>query len=225
MGSTADSNNVIALFSACDRQAHLARVVGGLPWRIDVSVGIISFGERYSWRYQILGTASDVTSSWLWAWANNSSDFPSRLLEASLSLKAYGERQGCPDLVTPRLPLTRFDIYTLGLHASSIYEANGFFRCPYEGGEMCVLIVDDDFPTCDHSGLRRIADAFPLLLERFDISNHRFAFSECLSFLGLTFELCCDSVVVGPSNDPSLVAAFDPEDRLVEMSVVLGAMS
>ncbi len=59
-----------------DRQLALARAVGKQDWRCDLESGVPSFGPGRCWPVQILGTESEASRTWLWAWANPSADVP-----------------------------------------------------------------------------------------------------------------------------------------------------
>ena len=45
--------------AAYDRQLLLADPVGNLDWTYDLPTGLLSFGDRYRWRAEVLGTESD----------------------------------------------------------------------------------------------------------------------------------------------------------------------
>jgi len=41
---------------AFDRQLLLADLIGDLPWAYDLQSGILSFGDRFAWQTEVLGT-------------------------------------------------------------------------------------------------------------------------------------------------------------------------
>ncbi len=43
---------------AFDRQLLLADLIGNLPWSYDLQSGILSFGDRFKWKAEVLGTES-----------------------------------------------------------------------------------------------------------------------------------------------------------------------
>lgn len=129
-------------------QLHMAELVGLSDWHIDLATGMFSIGNQYQWHTQLLGLESEAIGDWLWAWANAESNIPTHLLVASLALKAYGEQHGIPELTTPQLSLDQIDGHTLALLATGICETNAYYRCPYDGGALYVLIMDESFPNC-----------------------------------------------------------------------------
>jgi hypothetical protein len=64
-----------ALF-ALGRQLLLADLVGDLDWAYDLPTGLLSCGDRYRWPAEVLGTESEETGTWLWAWANAAGNVP-----------------------------------------------------------------------------------------------------------------------------------------------------
>jgi len=81
-----------------DKQQALAALVGKHSWQLDSENGVITFNERLKFPVQILGTESDVSNSWLWAWANKVSPLPATLLASANELRALGEREGIAEL-------------------------------------------------------------------------------------------------------------------------------
>lgn len=183
-------------------QLHLSSLVGECDWHFDVSTGLLSYGNQYCWHTQLLGTESEVDGSWLWAWANTASNIPAQLLVASLALKAYGEQHGIPELTTPQLPLDQIDGHTLSLLASGICEANAYYRCPYEGGALFVLIMDENFPQCPDPPIQRIATVFPQAIAALAIPDHRLALAGYFDFYGITFEDAENRIVVKEDGEP-----------------------
>jgi hypothetical protein len=143
-----------------DQQQFFINCINGRNWNFDLASGLLSFGYEFCWKTHLLGTESVISNSWLWTWANTSSNIPAHLLVASLALKAYGEQNGIPELTTPQLSLDKIDGHKLALLASGICEANAYYRCPYEGGALYVLIMDENFPKCQDPPLKRVATVF-----------------------------------------------------------------
>lgn len=52
---------------AFDRQSLLADLIGDLPWAYDLQTGKLSFGDRFAWQVEVLGTESEESGTWLWA--------------------------------------------------------------------------------------------------------------------------------------------------------------
>jgi hypothetical protein len=209
--------------SSIDKQSHLLSLIRADHWNIDFSTGFLSFGERLRWHSQLFGTESEASGTWLWAWANTESNLPNHLLTTCLALKAYGEQHGIPELTTPQLPLDRIDGHTLALLASGICEANAYYRCPYEGGALFVLIMDENFPKCPDPPLQRIATVFPQAIASLEIPDHKLALAGYLDHYNLAHEQDGDKIVVKENGEPVLTATFDELNRLTNLEVRLEA--
>ena len=88
---------------AFDRQLLFAELVADLPWAYDLQTGTLSFGDSYQWHAEILGTESEESGTWLWAWANEGSDIPKQQQGASL-IRIFPNRlldglKRCPQLI------------------------------------------------------------------------------------------------------------------------------
>ena len=202
-----------------DKQLHLAELVEGLDWHLDLATGILSFGDRYAWQVQLLGTESEETQTWLWAWANEASNIPPSLLQAALQLKALGEEQQIPELATPMFPLDGIDGHFLAMLASGVCQADAYYRCPYDGGAAFLLIQDENFPKNTEPPLQRIASVFPQAIASIEIANHRQALAGYLEHYGLVGETEGDTLVVKEDGEAVLTAAFDEQDRLAKLDV------
>lgn len=196
-------------------------LTGDRDWFFDLDIGLLFFDAKCRWQVQVLGTEAEHARNWLWAWANTGSNIPAHLLQASLTLKAYGEEHGIPELATSQLPLDQIDGHTLALFASGICEANAYYRCPYDGGALFVLIMDENFPEDPTPPLHRLATVLPQAIASLEITDHRLALTGYLDHYGLSFEQVVDKIVVKENGEPVLTATFDGQKRLTNLEAQL----
>jgi hypothetical protein len=207
--------------SVFDRQLHLNELVGELDWNVDLTAGILSFGDRYRWSVQLLGTESEANRTWLWAWANPG-DLGPDLLRAALALQAFGQKHALPEFASPQLSLNTVDGHLLGMIATGMLNAHAYYRAPYEGGAAILLITDEAFPRCPDPPLSRIAEVFPQAIAAFPLPDHKRALEGYLQYYGLA---CADEygrIVVREGGEPVLIASFDAQNRLSELHVTHG---
>jgi hypothetical protein len=104
-------------------------------------------GGRFVYAAQVLGTRANGDNTWLWAWANpgpQGQGFPSELLSAVEKVRAFGQQQKVPELITPCVELgdrghqVWFDIHFLGLIACGLGAGDCYVGMPYPGGEALV---------------------------------------------------------------------------------------
>ena len=122
------------------RQLALGDFIGRRPWQLDLAVGTVTFGDLGDFPIQILGTESNKDLSWLWAWANTASGFPPALLERVNALKQRGIDEDIPELTAPGGPLTGGEGHTFSILASGLTERVAYYRGPYDGGAVYMLV-------------------------------------------------------------------------------------
>ena len=130
-----------------EKQRALAAALGDGPWRFSIGAGTISLdGGRFVFPIQLLGTQAEESNTWLWAWANEASNFPPDLLTSANRLRQIGLEEGVMELAEPQLDLGSpddrpwFDGYYLAMAASGLCQADCYYRAPYEGGALFVLL-------------------------------------------------------------------------------------
>jgi hypothetical protein len=210
--------HVVASF---DKQVRLSELVGDFHWHLNLASGLLSFADRYKWHVQILGTESDATHTWLWAWADEASNIPSQLLGSALTLRLLGEHYRIPELSEPQFPLGEIDGHFLAIIASGVCRANAYYRCPFDDGAAFLLIKDDGFPRFSELPLNRIASVFPQAISCLDIHDHRLAFAGYLEYYGLPLEEKGSKVIVKENGEPVFTAAFDELNRLTNLEATL----
>lgn len=131
------------------KQLALADYLGKTGWEADVLQGTITFTERGTFPAQILGSESQVSETWLWAWANAPlvADLdPARLRDAE-RVRAYGEEHAIPALTQPTFPFAEVaDGHMLSLLAVGICGADCYYRGPYTDGAAYFLLYDVPIP-------------------------------------------------------------------------------
>jgi hypothetical protein len=204
-----------------DKQLHFATLVGELNWHLDLASGLLTFADKYHWPAQILGTEAEDSQTWLWSWANEASQIPTRLQGAALMLRMLGQHHGIPELAEPQLPLDVVNGHTLSMIASGVCRADAYYRCPYDGGAAFVLIKDENFPRCTEPPLRRLTSVLPQAISSLDIPNHRLALTGYLEYYGLPFQQEGTEVVVRENGEAMLTATFDELNRLTKLEATI----
>lgn len=208
---------------ALSRQRDLATRLGTAAWSFDMGAGTMTFtagGRAIVTRCQILGTESAASQTWLWGWANAQSGIPAALLEAGQALRAHGEQHGVAELTTRSLPLAAWDGHALAMIASGMTACAGYYRGPYDGGALYVLLTGPELVTPVAQPLVRLATIMPELIAQHRVVDHRQALRGLAAGLGLTC-LGEDELEVRGAGEGRLVCRFDAQGRLVAQSGVL----
>ena len=210
------------LLFAFDRQLLLADPIGDLPWAYDLQTGILSFGDRFAWHAEILGTESQESGTWLWAWANEGSDIPEQQQAASLKLKALGEEHGIAEFTEPMVPLDHADGHAFASVAVGEGLGKAYYRGPYEGGAAFLLITDERLQLQVEEPLQRILTVFPQAISAMEIADHREALRGYLKHYAFEAEDEGDALLVRQHGQEVLRAEFDEHGRLRELKGTLG---
>jgi hypothetical protein len=183
--------------AALERQLDLGDRLGGCDWRFDMQEGTMTFetpSEALTTPVQVLGSEADRTASWVWVWGTEPRRIPEGMTRAAQKLRARGEKDGIRELKTARFPLTDADGETLGLVASGLLGAPGYYRAPFQGGAMIVLLEErgkDEgpplaFPPEDPG--QRITQVFPRVVDLLKPAEHRQALTAYARHHGFAIE-------------------------------------
>lgn len=127
------------LLPAFDRQLAFGEIVGDRAWQLDQDAGVLRLGDDMVLPAQVLGTVSEASGSWRWAWANDS--VAEILTRRAREATAIGRERGIGVLTDADVDLGRiFDGHVLALVVAGMLGADAYYRCPYDGGEVFVLV-------------------------------------------------------------------------------------
>ncbi|CAK9007535.1 Probable phosphoenolpyruvate synthase (PEP synthase) (Pyruvate, partial [Durusdinium trenchii] len=205
------------VLSSFVKQLRLADVVRDESWQFDKASGTLRFGDSIEYRVQVLGTESHGSDTWLWAWANEASKIPPGHLVAANRLRTFGHEQGIDELTTAMVSLDILDGHTAGMIASGVAVGNAYFRCPYEGGAMFVLITDPLTDSPVEADVIRTTRAIAEAFSNFEISNQRQVMLAYLRQRGIEVQVEGQTVQAVSEGKPWFTAEFDESNRLTSI--------
>jgi hypothetical protein len=200
-----------------DKQLQLSELIGEHAWQLDIDRGKIQFGELGPWRIQVLGLASKRTGTWLWSWAIQTIEIPPGLLKVVTALQRLGELKQIVEFTDFELPRGEQIGTRLALTAAGMFKADAFYRAPYSGGALYLLLADPIYPRERVNPAVRIPTILPQVFERFRNLDHRQVLDGYLAFYGLTAVPEGPDVVIENGTGPILRAHFDDRDQLTSM--------
>ena len=208
-----------------DKQLYLADLVGvSHRWDFDMASGMLSFDGKHRWKVQMLGSQSDRSGTWLWAWANEASDIPPGLLTSVNALRKLGTERSYDELCQPNLPADKHDGHFWAVLATGLCKAKAYYRGVYEGGAVFLMITDRTFPWHIDDPLARLASVFPQAISSLAIANHREALLGHAQLLGLTVTQQQRTALVADASGNHWTAQFDQRNRLARLSGSVGAV-
>jgi hypothetical protein len=199
-----------------EKQDKLAQLIGEHFHQLNLHAGEIRF-NGLKFPFQVLGTESDNTSTWLWAWADEQEEIPKHLTSTSRELKQWGSREDLKEFTIPSVDLDRADGTLFALIASEICRASCFYRDVYEGGSLFVLIFDTMIDSQLSFDLDRLSKQFLYLISRYDL-NQRTALLSYLAVKGVSLSEGISRIACLLESGELLRAEFDESGRLVTLN-------
>jgi hypothetical protein len=201
-----------------DKQQALAAVLGQHSWQLDTENGIITFNDRLKFPTQILGTESEVSNSWLWAWGNKVTPLPEKLLASANELRALGERERIEELTQAQISRDKANGHYLALLASGVCKADCHYRGPYENGAVFVVINAPQVKQRMDDSPAHLALMFSQVMSNFEL-NHRSALRSYLQFKRYAVLETPTELTGRSSRGGELRATFDRAGRIADLEV------
>ncbi len=208
-----------------DKQMCLMDVIGEKAWSLDVKRGLLTFGGRMTFPVQLLGSEAEAAGTWLWAWANEASNFPPELTEASRQMRELGRQYEIAALSDPEVSLDNVSGHLLGMIASGVCGADAYYRGPYNGGAAFMLLTAPEVKGRADSSVTAFIRIFTEFISAFDCS-HRPALEAYARYKAYSYAPQADGTLLCMSpSGASVTAAFDDLGRLSKFSATLTADS
>jgi len=201
-----------------EKQDKLELLLGAYTYDLDLNAGKIRFNDNLEFSFQVLGTESDNTLIWLWAWADEQTEeVPVELVQASRELRDWGLREGVQEFTLPSVDLHRADGHVLSMIASELCKASCYFQDAYEGGSAFFLLYDKLIDAQPFFDLSRLSRRFLDLISRYEF-NHRNALLSYIRFRGMSSAEKGSTITCELDSGESLSAEFDNEGHLTHLN-------
>lgn len=204
--------------ASLDKQWALGDLIGDADWHVSMAEGVISFGDK-RFPIQVLGSESAASGTWLWSWANHASNLPPALVRSAELLRGFGAEHGVAELAEAELSLESVSGHLLAMIAAGVLGADCYYRGPYEGGAVFLLLEAPELRV-RLSPPTRMINVFIQFISTFEV-NHRRALLAYLQSRG--YECAAEGdELVGANQQGSIACRFDEHDRFVASSVRAG---
>ena len=200
-----------------EKQEKFLRLVGEHTVELDLDAGLARFTKHHAFPFQVLGTESENTLSWLWAWADEQTEMPQTLMKASFAMKVWLETKGLQEYARPSLDLDLADGTILSLVATQVCNAGCFYRDHYEGGALFILLYGAEIAAQAPFDRRELVRTLDDLIERYGF-NHRNALRSYFRGSEVEAAETKDTVSATLSNGEHLIAEFDAAGRLTAIN-------
>lgn len=202
---------------ALEKQDKLAILVGEHTADLDLDAGTIRFNSM-EFPVQVLGTESDNTLIWLWAWADEQTEaVPEPLLRASRELREWGLRHRVQEFARPAVDIGIADGHVFSMIACEVCRAGCYYRDAYDGGAAYLLLFGPLIDAQPPFDLTRLSRRFLDLASRYDL-NHRNVLVSYLRTRGLSLQETGASLSCELDTGERLSAEFDTAGCLVRLN-------
>ena len=90
--------------------------------------------------FQVVGSISSVSKTWLWSWANPS--IVEQVKKDMEVVRQFGEEQGLKELTDAKWPAEEVDGWAMTNVSARLLNAKGAYRCPDESGFLFVIFTE-----------------------------------------------------------------------------------
>ena len=202
--------------SSFEKQMDLEDLIVGKPWEIDMDEQELVFDDDLLCSFQLLGTFSHSTKTWLWAWANEQSDLPIDVIEQSFELKKYGEKNNIDLFKKAKFDATEDDLPIFGLIASGMFNSSGYYVANFGSGTLVLTFNNKEIDQIHKKNdtHNRVASVIPQLIANYDV-NHYAAIKHYL--LAKNYQITFDdgSKLIATKGNKQITAEFDNLSRLI----------
>ena len=203
-----------------DKQMCLADLIGDGRWQLNIPAGQITFGGKQTFPVQILGSEADAAGTWLWSWANNGISPPEAALQAVSQLQAFGNQNNIREFVEPELNLNAANGHLLSMIASGLCQADAYYRGPYNGGAVFLLLNAPEVRRQGDDTPLRFIRIFNEFITAFSC-NHREALAAYVRYKGYPIEEQESGFFTRFPAGAQVRATFDSLGRMTEMASTL----
>ncbi len=199
-----------------EKQKKLSKLIGEHFWELDLDAGTVRFND-YRFPFQVLGTESDNTLTYLWAWAEEQTEIPENLLASSRRLRAWGEKEGLKEFTTPSVDMNNADGHMLSLISSAVCEASAYYRGPYDAGAVFFIVFGNNIDIQPDLDMLGLSHSLAWLTSIYDF-NHKNALISYLVAKHIPFTEKEGLITASLGSGEYISAMFDGSGRLLTVN-------
>ena len=179
---------------------------------------MIRLSGGLSSRCQVLGTESDNSLTWLWAWAEEQSGSACGAARLFAGDAAWGEKEGITECTSPSVDLDRADGLLLSLIAAGVCKASCHYQDSYDGGALFLLLFGQTIEMQAAPGCRRPGYARSRTWPRSMTSATVTRCSPTWPTTALPTKGAGPVLLTRLASGEELRAEFGPQDRLLSIN-------
>ena len=200
---SANLGKIMAIQTACAEH-----VVKNRDWNVDFDRGIISFGED-EYPLQFLGSESNSSNTWLWAW-ENINGFDENIISLAREIKAKGEKLNLEALTTAEIEITdELNGHILSIVACGLADKKYcYYRGPHSGGAIFVAFDGVDEKVFSSVSAKDFVDITIKCIQQFSL-NHKIFVESFLEWNKTKYKLQGDIIIADFEKDGKLMIELE----------------
>ena len=200
---SANLGKIMAIQIACAEY-----VVKNRDWNVDFDRGIISFGED-EYPLQFLGSESNSSNTWLWAW-ENINGFDENIISLAREIKAKGEKLNLEALTTAEIEITdELNGHILSIVACGLADKKYcYYRGPHSGGAIFVAFDGVDEKVFSSVSAKDFVDITIKCIQQFSL-NHKIFVESFLEWNKTKYKLQGDIIIADFEKDGKLMIELE----------------
>lgn len=199
-----------------EKQERFNRLIGEHFWELNLDTGKARFNDQ-EFPFQVLGTESENTLTFLWAWADEQTEIPYELIKTALELREWGKKEGLTEFDVPEIDLNRADGHMIAIVSSIAARASCYYRGGYDGGAVYLLIFGEAIDTQPGLGLVSFIKRFTDIISIYEL-NHRRLFLSYFREKKLPVVEQGALISAELTTGEAIVAEFDKQDRVIAIN-------
>jgi hypothetical protein len=216
--------------AAYDRQMrlndYLRTYAAGNEWNYDIGTATLTIGTGVSFQAPLLGSYTQESNCWLWAWANRELRLPSSSQSLQNEVCRLGLSLGHP-VFTAMEPIRCEEVlpqellgsvgYVFGLIIAGELNYDAYYPINFEGGQAVALIRDFRLRVVEPYPVQRIVSLFRQVIGGCPIPDQQTAFLAYVEAYQLQAVVDEQEVSVLLNGREVLTARFDERNQLISL--------
>jgi hypothetical protein len=216
--------------AAYDRQMRLNDFLrthaGGDQWGYDIATAVLTVGSNVWFQAPLLGSFTEASNCWLWAWANRELNLPLSSQSLQNEVRRLATVTGSPvfavnepircEEVLPRELLGSVG-YVFGLVVAGELDYDAYYPITFEGGQTVALIRDPRLRVAEPYPAARISSLFRQVVAGCPIPDQQAAFLAYVEAYQMQAVVDEQEVAVLLGGREVLTARFDERNQLISL--------
>ena len=217
-----DSDSFQTIFAkfgafALDKQESLSELIGEEVGDLNIEKGTLSFGDTLDFPIQILGTLSNETNKWHWAWDNKNIGLPENLIKEAIEVKKIGEKYEIPQFTTNIFDADNLEAHLIAMVVSGIMDDDGYYLADF--GEITFFVTIKSDKISRDETIEKFINVYDKFYKEFDVKP-RLAFEGYTKLRGYDYKEK-DEFSVAKIGESRVIVGFTDRGNVTHIQTML----